>query len=247
MTEEIFSNKSRIRLVIFISLAMCSFYIFSNWYSVSPDGSDLPLKGAGYMLGFWGLILLGGLLGLPVGLIATLLRVKNKNFPGPKTWSDLKLLAILCLIFILFIVLAVRIGDDVRNLGLSRMAAHGKPLIEAIQHYEAVNKSSPDALNNLVPAYVVNIPPTGAAAHPQFNFIRNQNPALFSGNPWVLSVPVSADKSACEFLVYYPNQKYPEWRHGNVDLTKLGSWVLIELNTSEATNEGFATASDIND
>lgn len=211
-----------------------------------PNGSDSPLEAANMMLGIWGLAILSLLLTLAAGFIATLLRIKNKNFPGPKTWPDLIFVAIVCLIFIFFMVIAFDVGARFKNAGLRRIAIQGEPLVEAIQRYQATNHVAPDALDNLVPAYIPNIPPTGAAAHPRFNFIKNQNSHLFAGNPWILTVPISANRfTTCEFLTYYPNQNYPKYGLGDADIPKFGNWALIELTTSDATNDGFATASDI--
>ncbi|HEX3625682.1 MAG TPA: hypothetical protein VH280_09670 [Verrucomicrobiae bacterium] len=115
---------------------------------------------------------------------------------------------------------------------------NSQPIIEAIGRFEAEENVFPSALTALVPKFASNIPNTGIATYPNYEYIRNQNPSLYGGNSWIMAVPVSTDKLSYDLLLYFPNQKYPKDELGR-NVRKFGDWVLVEEGSVAAKEDGF--------
>jgi len=226
--------KNKTVIVLFVTMAFCCFYIFSCWFSVSENGSDLLYRDGMYVLGLLFFITLVSVLGMLRCLFMLL-------FPERKAeaWSGFKTLFKIFGFLVVFIIFTLAIGDIIRDLGLRAMTVRARPLIQAIRQYQATNGVPPNALDDLVPKYIQNIPATKVGAYPQFNFIRNQNLAIYGSNTWILVVPISSDKDTSEFLIYYPNHNYPASGQGNVQVDPMGHWVSIEFNNADAKLSGF--------
>jgi hypothetical protein len=222
---------------------LCVLYLVTCWFSMTEChyGSDviyLLYLGLSLLIGLFALATLLLVLGIPIGFISILLRMKDG------TWADIKELAKLDAVLICLLALTFGIKDCIQNWGLRSLTIRSEPLIEAIQQYQNANKMPPQSLADLVPKYLSKTPTTDVAAYPKFDYVRNQNPVRFASNPWILVVPISTDKLSCGYLVYYPNQHYPESGHGNKEVKKFGNWVRIESDISEARVSGFAFTDD---
>jgi hypothetical protein len=231
--------KNKTVFVLLVALGFCGFYIFSCWFSVSENGSDLFYRGGMYVLGLLFLTTLMLVLGTLRCLLMLLLPKRRAE-----AWSGFKMLFKISGFLVVFIIVTLAIGDIIRNLGLRAMTVRARPLIVAIRNYQATNGVPSNALDDLVPKYIESIPATKVGAYPEFNFVRNQNPDRYGSNTWILDVPISADKQACEFLVYYPNHNYPASGKGNVMVSPYGHWVSIEFNDADAKLNGFPVAND---
>lgn len=219
---------------------ICILYASSCWYSVSPHGSDLPLEITFWFLGFLCVAMLYFFIGTAWDLIGIFLRLGSYTWAERK--SDLKITTVLSMITLISTFTAIRFGDYLKNRGLRSMAVQAKPLIEAIQSYQIANKVPPHTSEDVVPTYIISVPSTGAAAYPQFDFIRNQQTNLFAGNQWILVVPVFPEGSTCQYLTYYPNQNYS----GSEVLVvnRFGDWALIELSKETAKEDGLPLPND---
>lgn len=104
------------------------------------------------------------------------------------------------------------------------VTARGEPLVRAVHAFEAKHGRPPESLDQLVPAYLPEVPPTGIGAFPDFRYITGKAES-YDGNPWVLIVipPIAA---GFDTLMYFPRQNYPATGYGGW-LERVGDWAYV--------------------
>lgn len=215
------------------SICLACLYIFACWYLISATGSATFYRFVSLIIGIYSIAVGCGIIYILLALVGIVLRLKAIDK------STLGSASVFCGIYVVIISIALVVGGRVTRLGYAIIIEKGQTVITAITHYQTTNESLPSTLNELVPKYLSRVPRTGIAAFPNYKFIPNGDPSRYSGNKWILVVPVSTDNLTYDLLAFFPNQKYPVSERGRY-VTQIGSWALIEAGSSIAKDEGFA-------
>ena len=91
-----------------------------------------------------------------------------------------------------------------------KLAERSMPLVRAIESYYQHHGRPPNALQDLVPAYIREVPSTGLGAYPQYRLLIGDQAAYFERNPWVLLVDTPSGGINFDVMAYFPRQNYPE-------------------------------------
>jgi hypothetical protein len=119
------------------------------------------------------------------------------------------------------------IGSKVRIHGFERLADRSRPLIAAIQRFDAEHRRPPASLAELVPAYLAAVPNTGMDAYPEYEYVSgNQALENYHGNPWAVWVDTPSGGINWDIFLYYPRQNYPERGHGGW-LERVKEWAYV--------------------
>lgn len=129
-----------------------------------------------------------------------------------------------CVTFVIVYYLSNYCSILVRRSIYIRAAVRGTLITKAIQQFEEQNGIAPESLDQLVPKYLTQIPPTGIAADPNFQYHR-----FGSGEReprWELSLHPSPDAPNADGLIYWPEGNYPK-KLPEGQIETLGRWVYI--------------------
>ncbi len=130
------------------------------------------------------------------------------------------------LIYLVAEFIAVRIGHRIRMDAFKSLALRSAPLVQAIKAYELQHGRPPQSLVALVPAFLPQVPTTGMAAYPNYEYETGYSAADFHGNPWVLVVHTPSGGVNFDQFLYFPLQNYPEHGYGG-RLQRLGDWAYV--------------------
>jgi hypothetical protein len=190
---------------------------FANQALALSGGS----RGSNLLIAFSTIAIMPVLIAFPIGVagIACLIIKPFRAF----AWRCI----VVSVSMTLVLFLMPRWGEEQRMAGLKQAAERGAPLIEAIRRYEAQHGQPPQRLNQLVPQYIGEIPPTGVRMAPQFELISDPEilNSLYSKNPWVLSVNCAVGWSF-DAMYYYPRQNYPD-RIYEGPTERIGDWIYV--------------------
>lgn len=106
------------------------------------------------------------------------------------------------------------------------LAERSKPLIQAIHSFESLHGSPPTDLNALVPGFLPEIPDTGMAAYPRYEYRTAEKAAEYEGNPWTLTVFTPSGGINFDQFMYFPKQNYPEKGYGGW-LERVADWAYV--------------------
>lgn len=113
-------------------------------------------------------------------------------------------------------------ADAIRNASFHDLAERSMPLVEAIKAFEKAEGQPPKKMDDLVPTYLDTVPSTGLAAYPHYEIHMGKESSMWTGNPWVLCVPVSRGTLNWDLFLYFPNQNYPPEESRAFE--RFGSW-----------------------
>ena len=111
----------------------------------------------------------------------------------------------------------VRYDYDARVRAFQNVPDRAAPLVQAINDFEASNGLPPDSLEELVPRYLKEIPFTGLAAYPEFDYSCGKREGTVT---WDLSVSATVGFMAYDVFKYDPNSEYTSER-------RVGNWAYI--------------------
>lgn len=116
-------------------------------------------------------------------------------------------------------------ADAIRNASFHDLAERSMPLVEAIKAFEKAEGQPPKKLDDLVPTYLDTVPSTGLAAYPHYEIHMGKESSMWTGNPWVLCVPVSRGTLNWDLFLYFPNQDYPSGKYSAFE--RFGGWAYL--------------------
>lgn len=181
--------------------------------AVSPQGTGLLLHSAFLSM----VLLLLCLFIFLVGLVALFFQPTRR-------------LAMACLMgatgYVIGLLMGLNISHDIRMKAFEQLAERSMPLVTAIEKYQGAHGSLPESLNSLVPQFLPEVPATGMAAYPEYNYAKGDDAARFEGNPWVLWVFSPYGGINFDQFIYLPLQNYPEHGYGGV-LQRIGDWAYV--------------------
>lgn len=206
----------RIKLLIisFVAgLLINSYYIYADYQSVAPNGTDRHLWSAMILI----LPVLISLLSMLLGFLGFALE-RRKKF--------LTIFLVSALYFSSFVI-CINIGGVIRINGFSRLAERSEPLVNAIKSYNEKYDKPPEELSNLVPEFMAKVSSTGMAAYPKYEYCHGiKADEYYDGNPWVLLVHTPSGGINWDQFMYFPLQNYPEKGYGGV-LKRVGDWAYV--------------------
>ena len=118
------------------------------------------------------------------------------------------------------------LANHVRTRAFDQLARRSAPLVEAIRLYERRHGEMPVDLSALVPEFVREVPKTGMAAYPNYEYYRGAEAAIFDGNPWVLLVRCPRGVLNWDQFMYFALQNYPRNGYGG-SLERIGDWAYV--------------------
>ncbi len=131
-----------------------------------------------------------------------------------KYWDHVVLSAAVAL----SIVVAIRLGGDVRTLRFRAAALRAAPVIRDLESSRSANGRYPDT---------VSLPPTGIAAYPSFRYRRagsTEAEEKFEG--YELSVDCPSGLLNWDRFVYWPSKTYPDGLYGG-RVERIGDWAYV--------------------
>lgn len=126
-----------------------------------------------------------------------------------------------------FVVGEFYLGTAVRRHAVTRFVQRSAPLVRAIEAYQAERGRPPSALEDLVPAYLNEVPSTGFWLSPKYRYVEGKKSQQGYGeNPWVLIASPPCHFMGFDLLLYFPRQNYPLLGYGGW-LERFGSWAYV--------------------
>lgn len=178
---------------------------------------------------------------LPVDRHELAVRVLAAGFRCAQGWILLLVFSPIALIVCLLVrrrrryalvfatMLAVLVGSflvstqmtRLRDEGLSRITFNAQPLLAAIEQYKTEQGVWPPNLDALKPAYIDEIPYTGAPGYPKFEYELATEETPF--HEYQLYVRTPPGGSYHDRLIYWPEMNYPLWIKG-ASVEPLNDW-----------------------
>ena len=199
--------------VLGASLLINGFVVLSYYLSVAPIGTDFFL----FISTFAVLPLLVAFLIAPISLILLF-------------WRRYRVTALTvflgCVIYLVVGIAGIRLSNEIRHNGFVNLAHRSRPLISAIQQFEAKYGKPPERIEQLVPEFLSAVPNTGIGAYPNYEYITVKDAKTYEGNPWVLRVATSTGALNWDSFLYFPKQNYPQVGYGGV-LERVEDWAYV--------------------
>ncbi len=174
--------------------------VLADWWSVAPNGSDVPKIAVQRVL-FLSLLTMVGLSSLRFLFFRKLQYLTTK-------------ITIFSLGFLLAFLGASSLGNGLRLKAFQDVVERGNTIVDAVEHYIRETGEPPSALEDLIPKYIKSIPKTGIAAYPYYRYQK-----LGFAGLWKTWVPVDSglDKGS---IIFMSEQNYPDW------WDRIGKWAV---------------------
>ena len=196
-----------------ISLLINSYYVFANYYAVSPNGSTTHLWLSGLLFLFVLAFLIIFLIALPLAIV--------KKFRS-KVINTL----IVTILFVTIAIICIRIGASIRNDAFFHLADRSSVLIAAIENYKNEKGSPPKTLAELVPKYLPKVPSTKMGAYPEYGYLAGEEAQRYDGNPWVIVIQTPSGGINWDLFIYFPLQNYHKRGYGG-SLEIIKNWAYV--------------------
>ncbi len=132
----------------------------------------------------------------------------------------------LAIAVILGSAVGIWLGPIHRMHRVREVAADAMPLVRAIEAFERQEGRPPQDLDELIPRYLPSIPLTGMRGYSEWHYIYGTDARSYGDNSWVLLVHTSGPGINFDQLMYFPNQRYPEFGHGGL-IERVGAWAYV--------------------
>lgn len=119
------------------------------------------------------------------------------------------------------------VGWPKRRAGLQQAATRAQPLIFAIEKFRLEKNRTPHSLQELVPNYLPEIPRTGMAAYPRFEYsTREEHEGRTHFKTYELQVQTSIGFINWDTFNYWPEADYPAQMYGG-RVERIGAWAYV--------------------
>jgi len=210
-------RRARFWLVAFAPLVL---WLVATALPVLPGPPQLGLVAglaAGY--GVIGFLLVG--IGYPVALLSTAV---SAAIAGPERRRGLLWVALSLLLGIALFLPSLGVASIVRMRLIRQATFRAEPLLHALERYREDHGAYPDALEELQPGYVAEVPGTGMIAHPDFVYVP-PGEAKPEADGYGLVVHCFLI-GGFDSLHYWPSQTYPEKMYGGV-VERIDGWAYV--------------------
>jgi hypothetical protein len=120
----------------------------------------------------------------------------------------------------------VLVGRWHRMERIAHVATAAMPLVRAIEAFETTEGRPPRNLGEIVPRYLTRIPSTRMGGYGEWHYITGPDARTYGDNKWVLRVHTSGPGINFDQLMYFPNQRYPQFGHGGL-IERVGKWAYV--------------------
>lgn len=160
-------------------------------------------------------------IGYPVALLSTAV---SAAITGPERRRGLLWVALSLLIGTALILPSLRVASMTRMRLIRQATFRAEPLLHALERYREDHGVYPEALDELQPGYVAEVPGTGMIAHPDFVYIPpgEAEPEAGGYNLRVHCFLIGGFDS----LHYWPSQYYPDKMWGGV-VERVDGWAYV--------------------
>ncbi len=174
--------------------------VLADWWSVAPDGSDMPKIAIQRVL-ILSLLTMIGLTSLWFLVFRKFQQLTTK-------------ITIFSFGFLFAFLGASSFGNGIRFKAFQNAVERGNPIVDAVESYIRDTGEPPSSLEELIPTYIEGIPKTGIAAYPDYHYLKFDFAGL-----WKIWVPVSSglDKGT---VIFMSEQNYPDW------WDRIGKWAV---------------------
>jgi hypothetical protein len=190
---------------------LSAFLYWAAWmWPVLPFGSGF-FTGLAFFLPLVSLVALGGMV---VALVAVLKRRLRK--------LAIRVLS-LCVAVVAGTATGSWLGPSHRMQRIAQVTASAMPLVRAIEAFERDERRPPRGLNEVVPRYLPIVPSTGMGGYSEWQYLKGTDALSYEENPWVLLVHTGGPGINFDKLMYFPNQRYPQFGYGG-RIERVGAW-----------------------
>ena len=189
-------------------------------HDVAPIWAKLFSPGLTFIMAVFGMLLAFASF---CGAIAAVIEARQKQESLPPLFYYASLF---CLIIGVSWSLPLRFRYlwPTRRAGLQQAATRARPLISAIEKFRVENKRAPHNLQELTPVYLPEIPPTGMAAYPRFEYSVGSERTHFQ--TYQLQIRTSAGFLNWDTFNYWPEGDYPTEMYGG-RVERVGAWAYV--------------------
>lgn len=139
-------------------------------------------------------------------------------------WKNLGYCSLVLLLSIFSLIIFLNATRQFRHDQFEALADRSKPLIDAIEKFNFDSGRYPLSLEELVPAYLPEVPGTGIPFYPryQYSFADAETPY----KKYELLVPCSNGILNWDVFFYWPERNYPVYIYGGV-AEKIKDWAYV--------------------
>lgn len=195
------------------ALLINGFLVLAQYLAVAPIGTDFLLGIATFAV----LPMLAAFLAIPVSVV--LLFLRRYRITGLK-------ILLAGAIYLIIGIGGIRLSVNVRHNGFVDLAQRSRPLVSAIQQFDTKYGKPPANLEQLVPEFLPNVPPTGIGAYPNYEYVAVPDQVTYEGNPWILKVRTPSGGMNWDMFLYFPKQNYPKAGYGGW-LERIEDWAYV--------------------
>jgi len=210
-------RRARFWLVAFAPLVL---WLVATALPVLPGPRQLEWVAEGVAsYGLVGLFLVG--IGYPVALLSTMV---TAAIVGPPRRRGLLWIALSLLLGIALFLPSLGVSSMARMRLIRQATIRAEPLLHALERYREDHSAYPDALEELQPGYVAEVPGTGMIAHPDFVYVPPEEAEPEAGG---YGLRVSCFLiGGFDSLHYWPSQDYPDKMYGGV-VERIDDWAYV--------------------
>lgn len=120
----------------------------------------------------------------------------------------------------------LRLTGVARTVVFAACAERAQPLVDAITRFAQERRKPPAKLEDLVPAFLSEVPGTGVSAYPRFEFDQVGGEGQPHGSDWELRVSCPKGVLNWDVFFYWPSQDYPQQIYGG-SVQRIGTWAYV--------------------
>ncbi len=134
-------------------------------------------------------------------------------------WRPLALAVIAAGVMVPGVYVGIVVHLYLRMTAFDALADRSSALVEAIKRYERDTSGPPATLADLLPRYLAEVPHTGMAAHPDYEY-ATASEFCSAANAWSVFV-IAAESFNYDVFMYCPEQDYP------AQFEAIGDWAYL--------------------
>ena len=189
----------------------------AQWFALSPNGNHDYIRMTSLLI----LPVMLSLLAIPLFALLMLKR-------------DFRRIALLatagCAIYGVVGWSLFYLASEYRLARFETVAEQSEYLVDAIRRYEIDKGYPPSRFEELVPAYIPDMPRTGMGAYPDFHYRVKKmdsdiNNHWFNG-PWSLYIDIPLNDKHSEKFIYFPQRDIPDHWEQNI-IERVGDWIYV--------------------
>lgn len=198
-------------VLVVVVLCVDAGFVYANYQAFAPCDGHFTL---GLVRMIWGILM------MCFGLLVMLALVRHAvlGATGSQSWRPAIEYLVLGVTTSLAIFGGVAVADAAIGVQLERFVERSKPLVAALESYQAKHGEAASSLDDLVPGAIEKIPDDGICASTGFDYRTAKD-----GSTWSLRLPIDVDAIEPIYLLYEPGHDYS---HVPV-MERYGDWAYV--------------------